>query len=157
MLTLKASLPNKDNSLWPGQFVNVTVDVGTLKQAAVIPQAAIVIGERGTVVYTVGEEDKAKVKPIKVLHPMGDKVAVSGLAAGDRIVVEGRDNVKPGAALRLPGAGGKPGGGPQAGGDKPGAGNQAAGGGKPDAGENKGDGKKAWNGKPRDDKPAAKE
>ena len=157
MLTLKASLPNKDNSLWPGQFVNVTVDVGTLKQAAVIPQAAIVIGERGTVVYTVVEEDKAKVKPIKVLHPMGDKVAVSGLAAGDRIVVEGRDNVKPGAALRLPGAGGKPGGGPQAGGNKPGAGNQADGGGKPDAGESKGDGKKAWNGKPRDDKPAAKE
>jgi len=101
-------LPNKDNSLWPGQFVNVTVDVGTLKQAAVIPQAAIVIGERGTVVYTVGDEDKAKVKPIKVLHPMGDKVAVYGLAAGDRIVVEGRDNVKPGSALRLPGAGGKP-------------------------------------------------
>jgi multidrug efflux system membrane fusion protein len=157
MLTLKASLPNKDNSLWPGQFVNVTVDVGTLKQAAVIPQAAVVIGERGTIVYTVGEEDKAKVKPIKVLHPMGDKVAVSGLVAGDRIVVEGRDNVKPGAALRLPGAGGKPGGGPQAGGDKLGAGNQAGGGGKPEGGESKGDGKKAWNGKPRDEKPAGKE
>jgi multidrug efflux system membrane fusion protein len=155
MLTLKASLPNKDNTLWPGQFVNVSLDVGTLSQVAVIPQTAIVLGERGATVYMVGDEDKAKVKPVKVLHPMGDKVAVSGLSAGDRIVVEGRDNVKPGAALRLPGAGGKPGAGGGGGGGGAGANGKGSGEGKR---EGKGGGEGKWGGDGKSGgKPATKE
>ena len=156
MLTLKASLPNKDNTLWPGQFVNVSLDVGTLSQVAVIPQTAIVLGERGATVYMVGDEDKAKVKPVKVMHPMGDKVAVSGLSAGDRIVVEGRDNVKPGAALRLPGAGGKPGAGAGAGGG--GGGGSGANGKGSGEGKREGKGEGKWGGDGKSGgKPATKE
>jgi hypothetical protein len=60
---------------------------------------------------------KAQVKPVRVLHTMGETVAVSGLTAGDKVVVEGRQNVKPGAMLRDVAQSGK---GPAA--DKAGAG-----------------------------------
>jgi hypothetical protein len=104
MLTLKATLPNKGNALWPGQFVNVSLDIGTLAQVAVIPQAAVVIGEQGTSVFVVGAENKAQVKRIQVRQALGERVAVSGLADGDQVVVDGRANVKPGGVLRVAGA-----------------------------------------------------
>ena len=104
MLTLKATLPNKDNALWPGQFVDVSLDIGTLAQVAVIPQAAVVIGEQGTSVFVVGAENKARVKRIQVRQALGERVAVSGLADGDQVVVDGRANVKPGGVLRVAGA-----------------------------------------------------
>jgi RND family efflux transporter MFP subunit len=100
MLTLKASLPNTQQTLWPGQFVDINLNVATLPNVASIAQSALVLSDTSSTVFVMDDAGKAQVKPVRVLHSMGATVAVSGLAAGDKVVVEGRQNVKPGAMLR---------------------------------------------------------
>ena len=100
MLTLKATLANDGNALWPGQFVDVSLDVATLKNVAKVAQGAVLIADQGASVFVMNSEGKAQVKPVKVLHTMDDMAVVSGLANGDQVVVDGRQNVKPGGMLR---------------------------------------------------------
>lgn len=100
MLTLKATLANKEQKLWPGQFVDINLRVATLEAVATVAQSAIVLSETGASVFVMDAKSRALVKPIKVLHAMGDLAAVSGLAAGDMVVTDGRQNVKPGGMLR---------------------------------------------------------
>jgi RND family efflux transporter MFP subunit len=125
MLTLKASLPNTKQTLWPGQFVDINLNVATLPNVATIAQSALVLSDTSSTVFVMDDAGKAQVKPVRVLHTMGETVAVSGLTAGDKVVVEGRQNVKPGAMLRDVAQSGK---GPAA--DKAGAGDKGDKGGK---------------------------
>jgi len=102
---LKARFDNPQAKLWPGAFAKVTMTVRTLKDAVLVPQASLIQNARGTLVYVV-EEGKAQPKPVKVLHAEGAFAAVSGVAPGARIVLDGRQNVRPEAAVveREPGA-----------------------------------------------------
>ncbi|UFS57144.1 efflux RND transporter periplasmic adaptor subunit [Comamonadaceae bacterium M7527] len=100
MLTLKATLANDDNALWPGQFVDVSLSVATLNNVAKIAQGAVAISDQGASVFVMGDNGKAQVKPIRILHTMDDMAVVSGLSSGDKVVVDGRQNVKPGGLLR---------------------------------------------------------
>lgn len=95
---VKAQFDNREGKLWPGAFVNVAMTVRTLKDAIVVPQAAIVQGARGTIVYAV-QDGKAVPRPIQVLYAQGDDAAVSGVRAGERIVLDGRQNLRPGSAV----------------------------------------------------------
>ena len=117
---VKAVFDNKDSSLWPGAFVNVKMGVQTIKDAVVIPQAAIVQNARGRGVFVVDAGGKAALKPIELLQSAGLEAVVSGVRAGEKIVLDGRQNVRPGSQLieRSPDAG--VGGGSRGG--KPGAG-----------------------------------
>jgi RND family efflux transporter MFP subunit len=101
MLTLKAEVDNADQALWPGTSVNVKLDTQALKQVAVLPQAAVMLREGRTTVWLVGEDNKAAPRPVEVLEAMGERVAVRGVQAGDRVVVDGRQFVRPGAAVRV--------------------------------------------------------
>ena len=92
----KAVFDNAAGRLWPGAFVNVAMTASVIKGAVVIPQAAIIQSLRGTLVYTVSD-GKAASRPVQVLYAQGDDVAVSGLKPGERIVMDGRQNVRPGA------------------------------------------------------------
>ncbi len=92
----KAVFDNAAGKLWPGAFVNVAMTASVIKGAVVIPQAAIIQSPRGTLVYTVSD-GKAASRPVQVLYAQGDDVAVSGLKPGERIVMDGRQNVRPGA------------------------------------------------------------
>jgi RND family efflux transporter MFP subunit len=94
----KATFPNKDNKLWPGAFVEVAQTVSTLKDAVVIPQAAIIQGARGTIVYAV-EDGKAVIRPIKLLYSEAGEAAVTGLQAGESVVLEGKQNLRPNTAV----------------------------------------------------------
>lgn len=96
---VKASFDNKAGQLWPGAFANVSMTVRTLKDAVVVPQAAIVQGSRGTVVFAMGEGGKAVPRRIEVIYAQGDLAAVSGVKPGERIVLDGRQNVRPGSQL----------------------------------------------------------
>jgi RND family efflux transporter MFP subunit len=96
---VKAQFDNKTGQLWPGAFANVRMTVRTLKDAVVIPQAAVVQSPRGTVVFTVGEGNKAVPRRIEVLYAQGEDAAVGGLKPGERIVLDGRQNVRPGSIL----------------------------------------------------------
>ena len=95
---VKAKFANAEGKLWPGAFVNVAMTLRTLKGALVIPQAAIIQGARGSLVYAV-QDDKAVARPVQVIYAQGDDAAVSGVKAGERIVLDGRQNLRPGVAV----------------------------------------------------------
>jgi RND family efflux transporter MFP subunit len=94
----KASFANKDQALWPGAYVQVALTLKQLNDALVVPQAAIVTSQRGTAVFVM-EDGKAVAKPVKTLYAANGDAAVSGLKGDERIVLDGRQNVRPGAAL----------------------------------------------------------
>jgi multidrug efflux system membrane fusion protein len=104
----KAQFANKENLLWPGQYVNTSITVRTLKDATVIPAAAIITSPTGRIVYVVKEE---AAQPVKVeLHYMsGDRAAVRGIQPGERVVVEGKQNLRPGTRVRIEKPAGAPG------------------------------------------------
>lgn len=94
----KAHFKNEDEKLWPGAFVEVQQVLREVKDAVVVPQVAVVYGARGATVYVV-ENGKAVVRPVKVLQPQGAEVSVSGLEAGETVVLEGKQNLRPGSAV----------------------------------------------------------
>ena len=95
---VKAVFDNRDGKLWPGAFIAVSQTASTLKDAVVVPQAALIQGARGTVVYVV-EEGKAVLKPVQLLTAQNGDAAVSGIKAGDIVVLDGRQNLRPGTPV----------------------------------------------------------
>jgi RND family efflux transporter MFP subunit len=94
---VKAQFDNAGEALWPGAFVNVRLAVRTLKGAIVVPQAAVIQGPRGTIVYIVDVQNKAVARPIELLYASGLDAAVSGVQPGEKVVVDGRQNLRAGA------------------------------------------------------------
>lgn len=103
---VKAQFDNAESRLWPGAYVTVKMGVRTLKDAVVVPQTAVIQSPRGTIVYVM-DGNKAAVKRIEVVYASGDDAAVTGLEGGEKVIVEGRQNVRPGAPVveRVPGVG----------------------------------------------------
>ncbi|SHM63799.1 efflux RND transporter periplasmic adaptor subunit [Rhizobacter sp. OV335] len=107
---VKAVFDNRQQTLWPGAFVSVRLVVETLKGATVVPQASLIQGPRGNIVYTVDDGGKAVARPIVVVQAAGTDAVVTGVQPGERIVVDGRQNLRPGAPVverAASGAGGK--------------------------------------------------
>jgi RND family efflux transporter MFP subunit len=96
---VKALFDNHQDTLWPGAFVGVRLAVQTLKGAVVIPQAAIIQGARGRTVYVVDADGKAAVRPVELVHAAGQDAVVTGVQPGERVIVEGRQNVRPGGPV----------------------------------------------------------
>ena len=96
---VKAEFANRDEQLWPGAFVTVRLAVQTLNGASVIPQAAIIQSPRGPIVYVVDAQFKAVARPVVLVHASGEDAAVTGVKPGERVVVDGRQNLRPGAAV----------------------------------------------------------
>lgn len=104
---VKARFANPQATLWPGAFVKLTLTVRTIAQAVVVPQAALIQSARGTVVYVVAD-GKAQSRPVQLLHTEGGDAAVSGVQPGEQVVLDGRQNLRPGSAVvvRAPAASG---------------------------------------------------
>lgn len=101
-LKLKAEFPNADDKLFPNQFVNIRLRVQTIKDAVVIPSAAVQYGSRGTYAYLVSEQTTASVRDIVLGPSDGDWQSITkGLAVGDRVILEGLDRLREGRALTL--------------------------------------------------------
>ena len=102
---VKARFDNPNAKLWPGAFVKVALTSQTLKDAVVIPTTSIIQSSRGPIVYVV-DKGNAALRPLKVVASQGEDSAVTGIAAGDKVVVEGRQNLRPDSpvAERTPGA-----------------------------------------------------
>lgn len=105
---VKAGFDNKDQAMWPGAYVEVQLNVQTLPGAIVVPQAAIVQNPRGTIVFVVDANGRAAVRPVSVVQSAGDDAVVTGLKAGERIVLDGRQNVRPGVQLIIRDGAGRP-------------------------------------------------
>jgi membrane fusion protein, multidrug efflux system len=97
---VKAVLSNADHALIPGQFVRLQVKAGILKDALVIPSQAIVSNTRGDQVYSVDAENVVTLKPVKVQTQGQGFVVVTGVNAGDKVVVEGKQNLRPNGKVR---------------------------------------------------------
>lgn len=97
---LKGSFPNPSHTLWPGQFVNVHLVLGTRAQALTVPAAAIQRSQSGTYVYAVGVNRTVQNQPVQVAN-IQDGIAIidKGLSAGQRVVVGGQYKLKPGASI----------------------------------------------------------
>jgi RND family efflux transporter MFP subunit len=96
---VKARFDNHDAAMWPGQYVDVRLAAATLRDAVVIPAAAIVTDPSGRFVYSMESDGTAKPRRIELNHAFGTEAAVSGLAGGERIVVEGKQNLRPGSRV----------------------------------------------------------
>ncbi|WP_426115679.1 efflux RND transporter periplasmic adaptor subunit [Massilia sp. PWRC2] len=100
-IRVKAQFDNRDSSLWPGQYVNTRITVQTLTGAVVIPQTAIIINTRGTFVYVVDTDQSARQVPVARLHAWGLNAAVSGLTGDERVITDGKQNLRPGGKVKL--------------------------------------------------------
>lgn len=98
---VRAEVPNQDGTLRPGQFVRVKLHGASRTKAISVPQVAVLQGDRGPYVWTVGEDGKAQQRIIETGEWAGDQWIVrSGLNAGDKVVVENIIRVAPGATLK---------------------------------------------------------
>ena len=95
---VKARYDNRAGKLWPGAFVNIEFTASTLKNAVVIPTSAVIQTVKGMIVY-VAANDKASLRPVTVLATQGDDSAVTGVQAGERVVLDGRQNLRPDSAV----------------------------------------------------------
>jgi multidrug efflux system membrane fusion protein len=100
-LRLKAAIPNPKHLLWPNQFVKAQLQLRTIKDALVIPAAAIQRGPDGTFTYVVNPDETASPHPVQVAMVQGDTAIVaSGLNAGDQVVTEGQGQLRAGAKVK---------------------------------------------------------
>jgi multidrug efflux system membrane fusion protein len=99
-IRLKGVFDNKDHALWPGQSVSTRLLVRTLKDATVVPDDAVQHGANGLYAYTVNQENKAELRPIKVTHSMdGKSVVDEGLSPGQQVITAGQYKVSPGTLV----------------------------------------------------------
>ena len=104
-LNLRATFANPDETLYPNQFVNARLLVNTMTDTIRVPVPAVQRGEPGTFVYLINANNTVSVRPIKVGPIDGNYQAVlSGLEPGDKVVTDGTDRLKEGAAVTLPAA-----------------------------------------------------
>ncbi len=101
-IRIKAAFPNEDLALYPDQFVNARLLVDTLRNAVLIPTAAIERGPQTTYVYVVTPDGKAEMRNVTPQLTEGDLTALSGgVSAGEVVVVEGLDKLQPGAPVTV--------------------------------------------------------
>ena len=101
-LKLRAEFANKDEILFPNQFVNVQLLVDVLRDAVVVSTSAIQRGAPGTFVYVVNADSTVAVRTITLGPTSGERVAVqSGLMPGDRVVIDGIDKLRNGAKVTI--------------------------------------------------------
>ena len=107
-MRLKAIFANPNRLLWPNQFVKARLQLMLRKGALVIPAVAIQRGPQGAFVYVVGEDGRAALRPVTVERIEGETAIVAkGLVAGDKVVSEGQNQLRPGARVQLRGAAGE--------------------------------------------------
>ena len=101
MVAFKATFPNADESLWPGQFVDVTVKLAEEPDAIVVPAAAIMEGQRGAQAFVV-TGDVAELRKIEVERSVGGLAIIKdGLRPGDVVVTTGQLRVTPGGRVSV--------------------------------------------------------
>lgn len=116
-IKLKATFPNTDLSLWPGQFVNTRLLLSVRKKSVVVPASVIQRGPEGVFVFVINADQSVEIRPVKAAQiEQGEAVIEQGLAAGERVVVDGQYKLQKGSKVKTagsPGAGAERSGRPQ--------------------------------------------
>lgn len=101
MFVLKASFPNENESLWPGQFVDVTLQLAEQKGALTIPSTAILDSQRGSQVFVV-RDGIAELRKIEIERTFGgDSIIRSGLEVGEKVVISGQLRLSEGSKVQV--------------------------------------------------------
>ena len=102
MFKLKGTFQNEDRRLWPGQFVDVVLELSTQKNVTVVPTKAILNGQQGEYVYVVRANSTAESRPVKSAGAYQNLTVVSdGLKTGERVIVNGQLRVSPDAKVNV--------------------------------------------------------
>lgn len=101
-LLLKAKFANDDEALWPGQFVDSFITLAVLRDAVVVPDAAVQTGQQGQYVYVIASGDSVELRPVRTGEHVGDDVVIEdGLRAGERVVTDGQLQLAPGSHVEV--------------------------------------------------------
>jgi multidrug efflux system membrane fusion protein len=99
-IRLKAEIANENERLLPGQFLRVTLALRKMDDVVAVPDAAVQIGQQGNYVYVVGPDNKAELRTIRPGPSADGYTAIGeGIAAGERVVIDGHMNLYPGALV----------------------------------------------------------
>jgi multidrug efflux system membrane fusion protein len=101
-IKLKATFPNQQRALWPGQFVDVRLTLKSQANSIVVPTAALQTSQQGTYVYVVNQDMTAQPQAVKVSWTVGDETVIaSGLQPGQRVVTDGQLRLTPGTKVEI--------------------------------------------------------
>lgn len=104
---MKATFPNDDLSLWPGQFVNARLLL-TTRRGVVVPASVVQRGPNGTYAFVIGPDSTVQMRPVKVAQTEnGETLLDGGLEPGQRVVVDGQYRLQPGSKVEAQGGGRK--------------------------------------------------
>ncbi|CAG9215863.1 multidrug efflux pump membrane fusion protein MdtA [Paraburkholderia tropica] len=100
---LRASFKNDDQSLFPNQFVNARLLVDTIHNAVIVPTSAVLNGSQGQYVYVVKPDNTVTVRLVKAGPIDAERTSIaSGLAVGERVVIDGSDRLREGSKITIP-------------------------------------------------------
>lgn len=101
-IRLRALFDNRDEQLFPNQFVNIRLKVATVGDATVVPAATIQRASFGTFVYVIQDDGTATVRRVTLGPSEGDRIAIAeGVAPGERVVLEGVDALREGVTVEV--------------------------------------------------------
>jgi multidrug efflux system membrane fusion protein len=105
-IKLKGTFPNSDHKLWPGLFVQVTLNVSTDANAIVVPAIAVQASQTGQFVYVVKPDSTVEMRNVTVARQQGEQMVIArGLSAGEEVVTDGQLRLTPGARIVRAGRG----------------------------------------------------
>lgn len=103
-IRLKATFPNEDDALWPGQFVDVVLRLAVDADALTIPAQAVQSGQQGDFVFVVKDDGTVESRPVRVARRYGDDaILAEGVKEGETVVTEGQLRLGPGAKVTVKG------------------------------------------------------
>jgi membrane fusion protein, multidrug efflux system len=101
-IRLKATFPNENRRLWPGQFVNVSVRLASDSNAIVVPSVAVQAGPDGQFVYVVKSDQTVEMRPVVVSRTAGkETILKTGVKSGETIVTDGQLRLVPGSRITI--------------------------------------------------------
>ena len=101
-LRMKARIANGDARLAPGQFLSVSLRLGTLHDAVVVPAEAVQQGPEGSFVYVLGREGGAQMRPVELTQVRAGQAGIAhGLIRGETVITDGYSRLTPGAKVRV--------------------------------------------------------
>jgi multidrug efflux system membrane fusion protein len=101
-IQLKATFPNENDVLWPGQFVHVALNLSELTNAVVVPSQAVQTGQNGEFIYVIKSDQTVEERPVTIgITYQGKTVVQTGLKAGETVVTDGQLRLAPGVKVNI--------------------------------------------------------
>ncbi len=101
-IKLKATFPNSDHALWPGQFITVVMTLRTIDHATVVPSEAIQSGQKGQFAFVVKPDQTVETRLVTVGQTIDNQIVVeTGISPGETVVTDGQLRLFPGAHIRV--------------------------------------------------------